>query len=100
MDPDATWDVLNSRAPFDERAQAAEDLAGWFNNGGHTPLTLIRSGWDPVQFYGFVCGFIEAVKAVRAMPEVEQLRTDLLHVDKNTQHIVDSSARLLEALRD
>lgn len=99
MDPDATLAILiDDEALLDERVQAARDLHGWLTEVGFAPL---RYRYKQKGIEGFCLGFIRAVEAVRAMPEVAQLRCDLTHVaEKNTQHIVDSSARLLEALSD
>ena len=100
MDPDATWLTLNNeQRPFAERVRAAEDLVAWVKRGGFVPA--ISELTDRGQFYGFCCGFIAAAKAVRSMPEVVAIRADVHQfLDGNAHHIVDSSARLLGALRD
>jgi non-ribosomal peptide synthetase component E (peptide arylation enzyme) len=103
MDPDASWVVLNDVDwPYDERVRAAEDLATWLLRHGHPPndqLTHLPIRRDFA--LGFCAGFKESARTVRALPEIEQLRSDLMHVaDRNTQHVVDSSMRLLEALND
>jgi hypothetical protein len=98
MDPDATFEILDDdEAPLGERAQAAEALFGWLDHGGFIPAGIASRD----RLMGFCRGFIAAVEAVRSMPELLQLRVDLGHyTEKNTHHVADSSARLVEVLSD
>jgi hypothetical protein len=100
MDPDIAWATLtDAERPFDERCNAGVDLLTWLLKGGFVPTPA--GPFDHGQLSAYCQGFLDAAAAVREMPEVDQLRSDLLHVvDGNTHHIVDSSARLLEALSD